>query len=156
MAIEERIRGVEEGGRPAPPSLDREPALSELFRQLADDTSHLIRQEVNLAKAEVRQMASGLGRDAAQVGIAFALGIVGALAMGAFLIVALGDLLGNYWLSSLIVSVLFLGISAFLARGAIGHVKERGLKPEQTIETLREDGQWVKREARDLKRDLRP
>jgi uncharacterized membrane protein YqjE len=157
MATEQRTVGVERGdGRLAtPPVVEREPPLGDLFRHLADDTTHLIRQEMNLAKVEMRQMGAAAARDAAQVGIAIGLGVVGALAMAAFLIVALGDLLGNYWLSALLVSVLFLVISGVLAKRVVSHFRERGLKPEQTIETLREDKEWAQREARDFKRDLR-
>ena len=132
-----------------PRQLDRD-----LFRQLADDTNHLVRQEINLAKLEMKQTGEALARDGMKIGIAVALGLVGALALGAFLIIALGALLGNYWLSALLVGVLFLVVSGLLARAAVSHFKEQSLKPEETIETLREDTAWAKREARDFKREL--
>ena len=156
MAIEQRRIGLEQGdGQLNAPLISQEPALGDLFRQLADDTNHLIRQEMNLAKVEMRQTGAVLARDGMKIGIAAGLALVGVLALGAFLIIALGGLIGSYWLSALLVGVVFLAIGGMLANGAISHIKNRGLKPEQTIETLREDTAWMKREARELKREFK-
>lgn len=156
MAIEQRRIGVEQGdGHIHSPLISQEPALGDLFRQLADDTNHLIRQEMNLAKIEVRETGSALARDGMKIGVAAGLALVGVLALGAFLIIALGGLFGSYWLSALLVGVVFLAIGGILANNAVSDVKNRGLKPEQTMETLREDTAWMKREARDLKREIK-
>lgn len=132
-----------------------EPPLGELFGQLASDAGRLVRDEVALAKAELRDAGATLARDGAKLGIAAGLGLLGAIAATAFLILALGDLLDNYWLSALMVSVLFLGVAAYLGTKAMEDVKRRGVKPEQTLETLREDVDWAKREAQVVKRGLR-
>ncbi len=156
MAIEQRRFGIEQGdGRFDAPLIGREPALGDLFRQLAEDTNHLFRQEVNLAKVELRQTGAELARDGMKLGIAAGLALVGVLALGAFLVIALGNLIGSYWLSALLVGVVFLAIGGALANAAISHIRNRGLRPEQTIDTLREDTAWMKREARDLKREFR-
>ena len=93
-------------------ALSRSPAtagdasLGELFKRLTGDTSELIRQEAALAKAEMRDMASELAGDAAKVGVAAGLALVGVLALGAFLVIALGNQMGGaYWLCALIVGV---------------------------------------------------
>src|SRR5690554_3724149 len=90
-------------GRPGPrfEGLDEEPSIGELFKQLSNDASHLIRQEVALGKAELRETASALGKDAAKIGIAATVAWFGALATLAFLILGFGALIGNYWLSAL-------------------------------------------------------
>ncbi|MDP9347840.1 MAG: phage holin family protein [Gemmatimonadota bacterium] len=131
-----------------------EPPLGELFGQLTSDAGRLIRQEVALAKAELRETGATLARDGAKLGVAAALGLLGAMAATAFLIIALGDLLDNYWLSALLVTVLLLAVAAYLAKSAMNDVKRRGLTPEQTVETLREDVQWAKREGEAVKRGL--
>ncbi len=131
-----------------------EASLGELFKRLTTDTSELIRQEMSLAKVEMREAGATLASDAAKIGIAVGLALTGVLAVGAFAIVGLGDLFNNYWLAALIVGVLFLAIGGYLARNAIDDVKRRGLKPERTVETLREDASWVKQEGRELKREL--
>jgi len=132
-----------------------EPPLSDLFRQLSDDATRLIRQEVALGKAELRATGSALAGDAAKLGVAAGLGLLGAMAATAFLIIGLGALLLNYWLAALIVSVLFLGVAAVLAKQALDDIKKRDLKPTETIETLRADAEWAKHEAREVKREWR-
>jgi uncharacterized membrane protein YqjE len=132
----------------------RDPSIGELFGQLSSDAGRLVQQEVALAKAELRETTSMLARDAAKVGVAVALGLLGAMAATAFLIVGLGDLLDNYWASALLVTIVYLAIAGFLAKSAMNEIKTRGVKPEQTLATLREDANWAKREAQGLKRDL--
>jgi uncharacterized membrane protein YqjE len=131
-----------------------EPPLGELFKRLTSDTGELVRQEVALARAEMREAGATLARDGAKIGIAFGLALAGVLAIAAFLIVALGDLLGNYWLAALIVGVVLLGVGALLTRNAVSDIKRRGLTPNQTVGTLREDAAWAKQEAQDVKREL--
>lgn len=131
-----------------------EPSLGELFGQLSSDAQHLIRKEVELAKAELREAGTTLAKDGAKIGVAVALALLGAFAATAFAIVALGDLLDNYWASALIVTVVLLGAAAFLARSAMNDIRQRGVKPTETLETLREDADWAKREVRSLKHDL--
>ena len=131
-----------------------EPSLGELLARLTTDTGDLVRQEVALARAEMRQVGSTLARDGARIGIALGLALAGALAVTAFLVIALGDLLNNYWLGALIVGVVLLAVGGFLARGAINDVKRRGVTPEQTLSTLREDAAWAKQEAGAVKREL--
>jgi uncharacterized membrane protein YqjE len=148
---EVRLRG---DAIPAEPAATGEPSLGELFKSLSSDTSELIRHEMDLAKVEMREAGATLARDAAKIGIAVGLALAGVLALGAFAIVGLGDLFNNYWVAALIVGVLFLAIGGYLAKNAINDVKERGLKPQKTVETLREDASWVKQEGRELKREL--
>jgi uncharacterized membrane protein YqjE len=131
-----------------------EPSLGELFTRLTTDTAELVRKEVALARAEMRDAGATLARDATKIGIAVGLALAGVLAFTAFLVVALGDLFNNYWLAALIVGVLFLAVGAFMAKNAVNDVKRRGLKPEQTLSTLREDAAWAKQEAQEVKREL--
>jgi uncharacterized membrane protein YqjE len=131
-----------------------EPSLGELFKRLTTDTGELVRQEVSLAKAELKQAGATVARDGTKIGIALGLALAGVLALTAFLIVGLGDLFDNYWLAALIVGALFLVVGGLMARNAVNDIKRRGLQPTETIETLREDTAWAKREAREIKREL--
>jgi uncharacterized membrane protein YqjE len=131
-----------------------EPSLGELFTRLSTDTGELVRKEVALARAEMREVGATLARDATKVGIAVGLALAGVLAVTAFLVVALGDLFDNYWLSALIVGALFLVVGGIMARNAVADVKRRGLTPQQTMSTLREDKAWAREEAREVKREL--
>ncbi|MDQ3949797.1 MAG: YihY/virulence factor BrkB family protein, partial [Gemmatimonadota bacterium] len=130
-------------------------SIGELFKRLSGDATHLIQQEVTLAKTELRQAGATLTRDAAKIGIAVGLALPGVFALTAFLVIGLGDLLNNYWVAALIVGVLFLAIGGFLVNRAVADIKRRGLTPEATIETVREDAVWAKREMRELKQNVR-
>jgi uncharacterized membrane protein YqjE len=131
-----------------------EPPLRDLFRQLSEDAARLVRQEIALGKAEVRETVVSLGKDAVRIGTALGLGMLGAMAATAFAIVGLGALIGNYWLSALIVTVLLLAIGAIMGRSAMRQMRGRDLKPTQTLETLRADAEWAKHEARMVKQEL--
>lgn len=134
---------------------DHDTSLGELFRRLTSDTTDLLRSEVELAKAEARETGTRLAKDAARIGIAAAMALVGMLALSAFLVIALGLALdGRYWLSSLIVGVAAAGVGYVLLQSALRDIRERGVTPKQTIDSLRETAQWAKEEAREVKREL--
>jgi hypothetical protein len=130
-------------------------ALGNLFRQLVDESGELIRQEANLAKLEVKQAASAMGKDAAKIGVGVGLAAVGGLCLTAFLVIGLGVLLGGaYWASALIVGGLFLIVGGVMANRAMKDMQRQNLKPEATIDTLKDDAAWAKHEAKDFKREL--
>jgi hypothetical protein len=122
----------------------REQPIGELLKQLATETTTLVRQELDLAKAEVRQK----GR---QAGPGFGLiGGAGAVALGAFgaltacFVLALDGAMAN-WLAALVVAVVYGAIAAFLYVRGKEKVEDAGSPvPEQTIETLKEDVEWAK------------
>lgn len=137
------------------PAAGSEPSIGELFKRVTSDMSELVSQEVALAKAEMRQALATLAQDGARAGIGLGLALVGVLALTAFLIAGLGSLLDDrYWLAALITGVVFLTIGVVLARNALADIKRRGLVPDQTAESLREDAAWAKREAAEVKREL--
>lgn len=133
-----------------------EPSLGELFRSLSEDTAELVRQEMQLAKAELRETGGRVARDGARLGVAMTLANAGLLALTAFIILALGRLFGGaFWLSALILGVVWLGIGWWLGQSALSDLKQGGVAPTRTLETLREDAGWAKREAGVLKNELR-
>lgn len=138
----------------AVPALAPDQSVGELFRQLTTDSSHLIRQEINLAKTELKETGRSLGQAGARLAIAIGVAIPGLLALAAFLVIGLGDLMNeNYWLSALIVGIAFLGIAAAFAKRARATLQE-GVGVPETAGTLREDAQWAKAEAQEFKRQF--
>lgn len=134
---------------------DHDASLGELFRRLTGDTTELLRAEVQLAKAEFRETGTRLAEDVMRVGIAAAMALVGTFALTAFLIIAIGNVLdGRYWLSSLIVGVALTGGGYVIVQSAVRDIKQRGITPTQTIDSLREGAQWAKEESRAVKREL--
>jgi uncharacterized membrane protein YqjE len=140
--------------RPGDPPPATEPSLGPLLSQLAQDSSELIKQEIALAKSEVKHSVAQAANGAVKLGVAAALLSVGGLVLTAFLVLLLGELLGNYWLASLIVGGVFILVGALLARGGVHRLRELGA-PEATIETLKEDRDWAKAEVQQLKRGLK-
>jgi hypothetical protein len=130
----------------------RERPVGELLKQLASETTTLVRQELDLAKAEVRQKGRQAGPGFGLIGGAgaIALGAFGALT--AFFILVLEGALPN-WLAALIVAVVYGAIAAFLYMRGKEKVEDAGSPvPEQTIETLKEDVEWAKDPMRSAKR----
>jgi len=122
----------------------RERPVGELLKQLANETTTLVRQELELAKAEMREKA---GKAGPGVGMWGAAGVVALVALGsltAFLILALDGVMPN-WLAALIVGLVYSAIAGLLYARGKKRVEEAGSPvPEQTIETLKEDVQWAK------------
>jgi MFS family permease len=126
----------------------RERPVGDLLRQLADETTTLVRQELELAKAEMTEKGkrAGLG-----VGMWGAAGVVGLLALGAFtagIILALDGAVPN-WLAALIVAAVYGAIAAFLYFRGKERVDSAGSPmPEQAIDNMKEDVEWAKTRAR--------
>jgi uncharacterized membrane protein YqjE len=122
----------------------RERPVGELLKQLANETTTLVRQELELAKAEMREKA---GKAGPGVGMWGAAGVVALVALGSlttFLILALDGVMPN-WLAALIVGLVYSAIAGLLYVRGKKRVEEAGSPvPEQTIETLKEDVQWAK------------
>jgi uncharacterized membrane protein YqjE len=131
-----------------------EPQLGDLFRQLAQDSATLVRQEMALAKAELRENVKSVARDTAKIAVGAVLAAVGALVLVLFLVLLLGDALGKYWLGALIVGLLFAIVGAVLAMGAMKRLKQDSITPDQTLQTLKEDKQWLQSEMKQVRRDL--
>src|SRR3954454_14632443 len=126
----------------------RERPLGDLVKQLAEQTSTLVRQEVELAKAEAAQKGQVAGKGAGLIGAGAVIGLLAAGALTAFLIMLLDGALAN-WLSALIVAVVFGAIAGVLALRGRDKVQEATPPvPEQTVETVKEDVQWAKTRTR--------
>ncbi len=117
--------------------------LGELFSELAQETSTLVRQEVDLAKTEMGQKASRVGKDVGFLAAGGAVAYAGLLAILAGVIVLVGQVI-PVWLSALLVGLVVAGVGYFLVKKGLDALKREDIAPRQTIETLKEDGQWIK------------
>jgi hypothetical protein len=122
-------------------------SLGELFSELAQDTSTLVRKEVQLAKTEMSQKASRVGKDLGFLAAGAALAYAGLLAVLAGVIVLVGQVI-PMWLSAFLVGLVVAAVGYFLLRRGLDALKREDLAPRQTIETLKEDGQWAKDQRR--------
>ena len=114
----------------------RDRPIGELLKQLADETTTLMRQELDLAKAEMREKAGKAGPGFGMWGAAGVTALLAAGALTAFLIMALDGVMPN-WLAAAIAGVLYVD--------GKHRVEEAGSPvPQKTIESVKEDVQWAK------------
>jgi len=133
---------------PADPAQAAE-SIGELFRRLGADAASLVRQELALARAELRQSARSLVGSAARLAIGGVTAAVGGLVLLEALVFGVGGLLGGrYWLAALIVGAVLVAIGAVLLLGALRAMRSRSLAPGRTVATLRETGDWAKAEMK--------
>jgi uncharacterized membrane protein YqjE len=127
-----------------PPEELRERPIGDLVKQLAGQTSALVRQEIDLAKAELTEKGKTAGKGAGLLGGAAVVGLLAGGALTACLILALSEAM-DAWLAALIVTVVMGAVAAFLAiRGRDRIRAATPPVPEQTIETVKEDVEWAK------------
>jgi uncharacterized membrane protein YqjE len=127
-----------------PPEELRERPIGDLVKQLASQTSTLVRQELDLAKAEMSQKAATAGKGAGLLGGAAVTGLLAAGALTACLILVLSEAI-DAWLAALIVAVVLGAVAAALGLAGRNKVREATPPvPEQTVETVKEDVEWAK------------
>jgi MFS family permease len=123
-------------------------SAGELLRQLSDQTTRLVRQELDLAKTELSEKGKRAGIGAGMFGSA---GLLGALALGALtacFILALDTAMAG-WLAALIVGVFYAAAAGVLALTGKNKVQQASPPiPEQAVESTKEDVEWAKIKAR--------
>jgi uncharacterized membrane protein YqjE len=126
----------------------RDQSIGELVKDLASETSTLVRQEIDLATAEMAERGKRMGRGAGMLGAATLVGLLAAGALTACLIAALDKAMAT-WLAALIVTVVFGAIAAVLAMTGRKQIREAAPPvPEQAIDSVKEDVQWAKTRTR--------
>ena len=128
-----------------------EQSIGELTKQLADQTTQLVRQEVELAKAELAAKGKQAGLGAGMFGGAGALGLYALGALTAAAILALDTGMAG-WLAALIVAAVYGAIAGTLALVGKGRVQQATPPvPEQAIDSSKEDVEWTKQRIKTSK-----
>ena len=125
--------------------------IGSLLRELFDEARDLFRQEVALAKTEASEKASVLGRNVAFIAAGGLVVFAGALFILAALSVLLAWILQNagmnegtaMWLGPLIVGLAVAIVGYILVNKGIKTLKDGSLKPERTIQSIKEDKEWT-------------
>jgi hypothetical protein len=123
-------------------------SIGDLFADLTRDMGTLVRQEVQLAKTEMSQKASEVGKDVAGMAIGGAIAYAGFLVLLAALVIVLDSIGLPMWLSALLIGLVVLGVGAFLIMRGRDALKRTEIAPRQTIESIKEDAEWVKEQTR--------
>ena len=130
---------------------NHDPSLADLARQLSNQTTELVRHEVELGKAEQRVKGKRAGIGAGMFGGAGALGIYALGALTAAIIAGIAEAL-PVWASALIVAALYGAIAGILAlRGKKKVQQATPPLPEQTVQSVKEDVRYTKQRAQEAR-----
>ncbi|MEV5318813.1 phage holin family protein [Streptomyces sp. NPDC052687] len=126
---------------PEPRGQDR--SVGELLSEVTSDVQTLLRQEIELAKVEIRQEATKAGKVGGMFGGAGFAGYMVALFASLAAVFGLANVMDAAW-AALIVTALWAGIGAVLFVMGRSRMREVSPKPQQTVETLKEDARWAR------------
>jgi cbb3-type cytochrome oxidase subunit 3 len=123
-------------------------SLGDLFGRLSSQLGTLIRQEIELGRAELTASAQRTARNASLIGVGAAVGYAAFLALvGAA--VALLDAIGlDTWLAALIVGLVLGGVAFALVQRGRSQLDAASLAPRRTIESLKDDAELAKERVR--------
>ena len=127
--------------------LYEEPTVGQLVASVTRDMSSLVRSEIELAKAELRDEAKSAARGGAMLGVAGFLAVLATLLLSFAAVYALTALDLSTWIAFLIVGVVYLivaGLIAFVGIKALKSIKP----PERSIRAAKETAALVKSEGR--------
>ena len=127
-------------------------SMADLVRQLSEQTSTLVRQEMELARVELTQKGKQAGIGAGMFGGAGMLGFYAFGAITAAAILALATAVDG-WLAALIVGLVYAAVAGVLALTGKNKVQQAVPPvPEQAVESSKEDVQWAKTSAQQARR----
>jgi hypothetical protein len=127
------------------PELRQERSIGELFGQLTQDMTLLVRQEVQLARTEMTEKLSKLTTNLISVGAGGFVAYLGGLALMAALILAIRDLatISLAW-SALIVGGILAIIGYVMLQRGMKELKQVELAPRRSVENIKDDVQSIK------------
>jgi uncharacterized membrane protein YqjE len=118
-------------------------SLGSILSRISSDVSTLVRQELDLAKLELKDEGKKAGKTAGMFGGAALAGWMAALFLSLTTMWALDNVMDVTW-AALIVFALWTVAAAVLAASGRKQAKSINPKPEQTVATIKEDAQWLK------------
>jgi predicted phage tail protein len=123
-----------------------ERSIGELFSELANETSTLIRQEVALAQVEITRKATSAGKNVGYLAAGGFVGYAGLLAIIAGVIMGLSYFIPA-WLAAIIVGAIIAVVSYVLVSSALTSLRNMEVKPTETVESIKEDARWLKNQV---------
>jgi uncharacterized membrane protein YqjE len=122
-------------------------SIAGLLQEIVGNIQGIIRSEVRLAKAEVTEDATSMGKAA---GMLVAGAVLGIYALGILLLCVIYALNGPLpdWAAALIVGVVVAAAAGILAKIGMNRIKSVNPAPDKTIDSVKEDIQWVKQQTR--------
>lgn len=125
-----------------------ERSLGELFADLARETGTLVSQEIALARTELTEKATRVGKDVAMLAVGGLVAYAGLLAIVAGVIVLVASAGVPLWVAALVIGAIVAGVGYVLVQRGLTALKGVDLAPRQTLASLKEDTQWAKEQIR--------
>lgn len=132
---------------PAATGRPEDESIGKLIGEVAGDVSKLFRQEVALAKAELKEEAAKAGKAGGMLAGAGFAGYMVAVLLSLALVFALDAVMPLGW-AAVVVAVIWAIIGGVLYAMGRNRMKDVDPVPRQTVETLREDAQWARDQTR--------
>ena len=136
-------------------TVPRDRALASLLKELSNEGATLVRQEVALAKAELSEKAATAGRSMGAIAVGAAVAAAGAMVLLFGLAITLYFGLRTFmsdWLAGILAFPVFGAVIALVGysmiRKGVNTLKHTSPVPEQTVQTLKEDKQWLTNQAK--------
>lgn len=138
------------------PQNQEDRSLGDLFAELATETSQLVRQEVALAQTEITNKATRVGKQVGYLVVGGAVGYAALLVVLAAVTMMLGRIIASLtgWteltsaaIAAFIIAVIVGVVAYSLVMSALAKLRETSLAPNQTIESVKEDAQWLKNQV---------
>lgn len=123
-----------------------EPSLGDLFSDLAAETGTLIRQEVSLAQVELTNKAAAAGKNVGYLVVGGAVAYAALLVFLAAVVIILNGVI-PLWASALLVAVAVGAAAYFMVTSALAELKKMDFAPRETVESIKEDAQWLKNQV---------
>jgi hypothetical protein len=121
-------------------------SVGELIAELATDVSRLFRQEVELAKVELRAEAVKAGKAGGMLAAAGFAGYMVAVLVTLAVVAALAEVMPPGW-AAVIVAVIWAIVGAVLYTVGRRRMATVSPVPEQTVETIKEDARWLRNQT---------
>lgn len=126
-------------------AVERETSVSALVGGIVGDVQALMRQEIALARTEIRDEVNAAKNTAIAMAIAGVVLGVGGLLLVVALALGVADLLSwPAWAGFCLVGAVFAVVGAGLFAAAQRRAKQLNPVPQQTVETMKENVEWIK------------
>jgi uncharacterized membrane protein YqjE len=122
--------------------------IGTLVRELADGSAEMVRGEARIAQIEIGGVVKGIATGTGFIAIGGVLALLGGLSLFAGVILLIGDQWlprDLYWVAALLVLLVSGGIAMVFFKKGMSMLSPASLAPDQTVETLKEDKEWLKR-----------
>jgi uncharacterized membrane protein YqjE len=124
-----------------------ERSLGELFGELSQQTSTLVRKEVELARHEITRSVTEIGRNAAIIVVGGVLAYAGFIV----LLIGIGWALAQaglpIWAAMLLVGIIVIAVGSALSFWALQQIRKASLVPEKTVQTVQDNMRWAKEQT---------